>query len=244
MISLDNISIDMHGIDYLVKKVFNRELSEENYYIMLKNKHMYLVNVYGKLVELNEISPEDAFMYVDFASISEGDSYKDLVAYLFPFLDENSTYGIVKGYLSKIGFYDPDRYSVYPATGLKYYAVERLLSDRVVIEIVDFYTVVTNTGLNKIIVDVLGKGTLTQKKEISYKQIHDYKQIHEIVGRLRKQKLFAGHNMDDVYDIIYDYYVENTSLAKDVLAINNAYDQIFQPYRVVYDTNTRQQVLS
>ncbi len=84
---------------------------------------------------------------------------------------------------------------------------------------------------------MLGKDILTQR-ELSFDQ------IQEIIFKLEEQKLFAGHNVYEVQEIIHDYYVDqNTSLAKEVLAIADAYNRIFQPYRVVYDTGTRQQVL-
>jgi hypothetical protein len=84
---------------------------------------------------------------------------------------------------------------------------------------------------------VLGKDILTQKGL-------SYDQISSIVNELYKQKLFAGHTLGEAYNILKNYY-ENykTSLAKEVLAITNAYNRIFEPYRVVYDTRTRQQVL-
>jgi len=238
LITMDRIQI----ADYLAKKVFNGELTRYEHYIMLKNKQIYSDRDYGRLVKSNQISPEDAFVYIDFANISEDESYNRPVVYLFPLTltDENSTYstfGIVKSYLSKLGFYTRHNYDVSPATGLKYYAEVILFSDRLVIELTDIDTVATNTGLRKIVMNVLGKDILTQK-EISFDQ------IQEIIFKLQEQKLFAGHDVYQVQEIIHDYYVDqNTSLAKDALAIANAYNQIFQPYRVVYDTRTRQQML-
>jgi hypothetical protein len=221
--------------DYLAKKVFNGELITA-YYIMLKNKQIYYVNDYGKLVESYKISPEDAFVYINFFDYSGDESHNRPVMYSFPLIDHYSVCGIKNSYLSKLGFYIHN-YPVYPATGLKYYAVVRLFSDRLVIELTDFDTVVTNTGLRKIVTEVLRKDMLTQK-EISQDQ------LRKIDRKFEKQKLFAGHNFKEVYDIIYDYYKNhNTSLAKEVLAIANAYNKIFEPYRVVYDTTTRQQVL-
>jgi hypothetical protein len=224
-------------VDYLAKKVFNGELTEDRYYyIILKNRQMYPASDYGKLVELYKISPEDAFVYFSIIH-SDDESYERIAEYLFPLIDGASIYGIVKSYLSKLGFYDPDRYSVFPATGLKYYAVVVLFSDRLVIELTDIDTMATNTGLRKIVEDVLGKGILTQK-EISSKQ------IDKISYELRTQELFAGHNRNEAYKIIYRYYMRHdTLLAKEVLAIANVYNRIFEPYRVVYDTRTRQQVL-
>ncbi len=228
----------MQIADYLAKKVFNREFRDYVYYIMLKNKQIYSESNYGWLVKSNKISPEDAFVYIDPYNNSEDESYNLPVKYLFPLINSISNYGIVDSYLAKLGFYNPV-YSINPAMGLKYFGAVVLFSDRLVIELTHIDTMATNTGLRKIIVDMLGKVILTQtQKEI--KEI----QIDKIVDKLQKQKLFAGHNWGETYDIIKDYYMRhNTSLAKEVLAITDAYDRIFQPYRVVYDTTTRRQVL-
>ena len=221
--------------DYLAKKMFNGEL-KTGYNIMLKNKQIYPASDYGRLVESYKISPKDIFVYFSFIDYNVNESYNRLFAYLFSLIDDNSIYGIVKSYLSKLGFYSPYN-DVYPATGLKYYAVVVLFSDKLVIELTDIDTAATNTGLRKIVEDVLGKDMLTQR------EIRD-DQIREIAIKLREQKVFAGYATDNVYFIMLDYYVDqNISLAKEVLAINNTYNQIFQPYRVVYDTTTRQQVL-
>jgi len=229
---MDRIQI----VDYLAKKVFNKELVS-GYYIMLKNKQLHLYGIYGKLVESNKISPEDAFVYFLFMNCHRHGSYNHPVAYLFPLIDTYSTVvigGIVRSYLSKLGFYYPN--VVYPATGLKYLSVVRLFSDKLVIELTDIDTMATNTGLKKKVIGILGKGMLTQK-EISFNQ------IDKIVDKLREQKIFAGHTPDEIYKIVRRYYEDrNISLIKEVLAITDAYDRIFQPYRVVYDIKTRQQV--
>ncbi len=222
-------------VDYLANKVFNKEL-KNGCYIMLKNRQIYYVLDYGELSESNKISPEDAFVFIDSRDYSEYNYYNRLVMYLFPLITDGCIYGIRRSYLSKLGFYDTS-YNIYPAMGLKYYAIVWLFSEKLVIELTDIDTVATNTGLRKIVMNVLGKDILTQKGL-------SYDQIQEIIFKLEEQKLFAGHNVYEVQEIIHDYYVDqNTSLAKDVLAITDAYNRIFQPYRVVYDTTTRSQVL-
>ena len=221
--------------DYLAKKMFNGEL-KTGYNIMLKNKQIYPASDYGRLVESYKISPKDIFVYFSFIDYNVNESYNRLFAYLFSLIDDNSIYGIVKSYLSKLGFYSPYN-DVYPATGLKYYAVVVLFSDRLVIELTDIDTAATNTGLRKIVMNMLGKSILTQKETSLVEEL-------QIQSKLEEQKLFAGHNWKKAYEIIYDYFEKHKiSLAKEVLAINNTYNQIFQPYRVVYDTTTRQQVL-
>jgi hypothetical protein len=223
--------------DYLAKKVFNKEL-DFGYDVMLKNKQIYEVCDYGKLVESNKISPEDAFVYIESIGYDVYGKYGFPVAYLFPLIDTYTTIevgGIVSSYLSKLGFYYPN--VIYPATGLKYFSVVRLFSDKLVIELTDFDTMATNTGLRKIVVEVLGKGMLTQKKL-------SFNQLNKIADKLREQKVFAGHTPNEAYGIVRRYYEDrNISLIKEVLAITNAYNRIFQPYRAVYDTETRQQVL-
>ena len=152
LITMDRIQI----ADYLAKKVFNGELTRYEHYIMLKNKQIYSVDDYGRLVESNQISPEDAFVYIVFINYDEDDSYSDPVAYLFPLIDLHNIFGITRSYLFKSGFYD-HALGVYPATGLKYYAVVVLFSDKLVVELTDFDIMATNTGLRKIVADVLGK---------------------------------------------------------------------------------------
>jgi len=174
--------------DYLAKKMFNGELGDYVYYVMLKNKEIYSEGNYGWLVKFNKVSPEDTFVYIDPFNNSEDESYILPVKYLFPLINSISNYGIVGSYLSKLGFYNPS-YTVYPATGLKYYTVVVLFSDRLVVELTDIDTLATNTGLRKIIVDVLGKDILTQTQK-DIKEV----QIDKIVDKLRVQKLFAGHN--------------------------------------------------
>ena len=225
----------MQIADYLANKVFNKEL-KNGCYIMLKNKQIYYVLDYGELSESNKISPKDAFVFIDSRDYSEDNYYNRLVMYLYPLITDGCIYGIWRSYLSKLGFYDTS-YNIYPATGLKYFSVVWLFSDRLVIELTDFDTLATNTGLRKIVIDVLGKDILTQKGL-------SYDQISSIVDELYKQKVFAGHTLGKAYNILKNYYIyHNTSLAKEVLAIVNAYNRVFEPYRAVYDTSTRQQVL-
>ena len=221
-------------VEYLAKKVFDKELIGDKQYIMLKNKQIYIMGNYGALVKSNKILPEDAFVFIGSHIRRKVESRNDDIEYLLPLID--NIYEIVDSYLSKLGFYNLV-YSINPATGLKYHAVVVLFEDRLVIELTDIDIMATNTGLRKIVANVLGKDLLTQNK-ISWDQ------ISEIERKLKRQKLFAGHDLYEVYDIFTDYYIyHKTSLAKEVLAITDAYNRIFQPYRAVYNTTTRQQVL-
>jgi len=222
--------------DCLARKVFNKELTPWHY-IMLKNKQIYSLDDYGYLIESNKISPKDAFVYIDSRNYSAYRSYDYPAMYLFPLIDIFSIHEIVKSYLDKLGFYNPD-YDIYPATGLKYYAVVWLFSDKLMIELTDIDTVATNTGLKEIVTDVLGKDILTQTEKEIYED-----QLDEILGKFGERILLAGYNASKVYEIIANYYIHHdTSLSKAVSAITNAYNRIFEPYRVVYDVGTRRQV--
>ena len=222
--------------DYLAKKVFDGELNTPSVSIMLKNKQIYGVIDYSRLVKSNKISPQDAFVYIDSENYSLLESYNHPADYLFPLINSISNYIIVKCYLAKLGFYSPYD-DVFPATGLKYFAVVVLFKDRLVIELTDIDTVATNTRLRKIVMKVLGTDLLTQE-EI------DIFEKDKIADKLEKQKLFAGYTPGRAYFIVGGYYKKpDTSLAKEVLTITNAYNRVFEPYRVVYDTRTRRQVL-
>ena len=230
----------MQIAEYLAKKVFDRELIDYIYYIMLKNKQIYNLEEYGRRVESFIKSPQDAFVFIDTWDYNKHESYDHPIEYLFPLMDSLRHSGILESYLAKLGFYNAE-YLIYSATGLKYYAVMRLFSDRLVIEVADIDTVVTNIGLRKIVIDVLGKHILAQRK--SQKEISE-DLIEKLEIKLEKQKPYAGHEFYEVHNIIIDYYInQNTSLAKEVLDITITYNKIFEPYRVVYDTRTRRQVL-
>jgi len=72
------------------------------------------------------------------------------------------------------------------------------------------------------------------------KYIDDY-DISDIASQLDSQKLFAGYDSYDALRILSIYYEKHDkSLAKEVKAIRDAYNRIFQPYRVVYNLETKQ----
>jgi len=109
--------------------------------------------------------------------------------------------------------------------------------DRLVIELVDLDVAANNLNLPKIMSSVLGS-KLFSENEINKNE------FYEIWKRTRSQKRFAGHMWYDAKQIVYQYFDENKrELSKEVLNISEAYEQVFRPYRVVYDTKTWQPVL-
>jgi len=171
---------------------------------------------------------------LEFPMLSEGDFI--LFAYLYK-----------KGYLN--GLYRP--LGPAPLPNLKYivYCFTRSatehtgitsyeLQDKLVIELVDLDVAANNLNLPKIVSSVLGPKLLTKNNMIQDDE------LVEINERTRSQKLFADHTWDDAKYIVSRYFDENKrELSKEVFKISEAYERVFRPYRVVYNTKTWQPVL-
>ena len=166
----------------------------------------------------------------------------------FPILDWDFipyAYLYKKGYLIR-------RYSSLgpaPLPNLKYiiYCITRSMEDtvitgyefqdRLVIELVDVDVAATNLNLPKIVSSVLGPKLLSENKI-------NGDEYDEIKKHMLSQKLFAGHTWDDAELIVRLYFDKNErKLSKKVFKISQAYERIFRPYRVVYNTKTWQPVV-
>jgi hypothetical protein len=233
---LENVGTDENNekreiAEYLAQTPdFKDEL--QMYYIMLKNKKIHDYFSYYDLVGSNEVSPSDAYVYLMRPTYTTGDISTHSVAYFYPFLSKEPF--LVEAYLSKLGFKNFYAYIV-PATGLKYMAVvgHFLGINCLVVEVVNINTAVTNTNLQRIIDTVL-------RRSLSEKYVHNY-EIERITTQLASQRLFVGYYFYEARRIVEKYYEHNdTSLIVDIEAIRDAYNRIFQPYRVVYDLNTKQ----
>jgi len=159
---------------------------------------------------------------------------------------------ILYAYLYKIGYVIRGLRSLGPAPlpNLKY-IVHNIASDtafpgitqyefqdRLVIELVDLDVAANNLNLPKIVSSVLGPKLLSENNMIE----HD--KLGEIDKQMRSQKLFADHTWHDAKDIVYRYFDDNKrKISKEVFKISVAYERVFRPYRVVYDTKTWQPVL-
>ena len=202
-----------------------RKLSVNNsvyaYYIMTKYKIIRDIKSYKKLLKFGGISPGDAYVYVD-----KFYCRYDSSSYLYPFFLD--IYLLPYAYLSKLGF---SSYGIVPATGLKYFAVVNHFLDvgRIVVEVANIDNVAINTNLPTLIRGILGTKRI------------DNNEVEDIALQLNSQRLFAGYDSDEAWRILNRYYGNHdTSLAKEVEAIRDAYDRIFRPYRVVYDLETKQ----
>jgi len=221
---LDNVKTDEDErreiAEYLVRKLGVENSLPLYYYIMTKDKKIYDTGSYEKFLKSNKISHGDAYVYVFVHNIYNPASY-----YL-PFLVDKHL--LLYAYLSKLGF---EYYNVAPATGLKYVsmAIRYISIHHVVVEVADIDTVAINMDLPKLIRGILDT-----------KYIDEHK-VEDIASQLKSRKLFAGHDFGEAWEIPNRYYEEHdTSLNREVEVIRDAYNRIFQPYRIEYDLNTKQ----
>ena len=125
----------------------------------------------------------------------------------------------------------------YPLPNLKYFICGARHKNRLAVELIDLDVVGNNLNLPKIMSSVLGSKLLTRKRI-------NKDEFYEIEKQMRSQKLFAGHAWYDAQDILRLYFVRNErKLSKEVFKISEAYERVFRPRRVVYDTKTWQPVL-
>jgi len=162
-------------------------------------------------------------------------------------------WGIISyAYLHKIGYVIKGYSQLGPAPlpNLKYiiYCITRSmedtvitgyeLEDRLVIELIDLDVVANNLNLPNIVSSVLGPKLLSENNMI------EPDEFDKIEKQMRSQKLFAGHTWDDAMRIVHLYFDGyQRKLSKEVFKISVAYQQVFRPYRVVYNTKTWEQVL-
>jgi hypothetical protein len=237
---LENIKIDedeKHEIAEYIAQTFGDKGLRDLFYVMMKDKTIYVYGEYRDLLKSNRISPNNAYVYIDnnyFESSSE--------SYFYPFLGQGvpliDGISLINAYLSKLGFETKYYYRIAPASGLKYVAVVYQFPEvgRTVVEVAAIDNVVINTHLPILIYDVL-----STKYGAKY-MTND--EVRGIISQFISQKLFAGHTFIEAQDIIHEYYEKHdTSLAKEVEAIKDAYNRIFQPFRIEYDLKTKQFVV-
>jgi hypothetical protein len=141
-------------------------------------------------------------------------------------------------YLSKLGF-DNRLYRIAPVSGLKYVSTVYHFPDinRIVVEVVNIDNAAINANLQTLI-----HGVLSTKRNTKYMT---YDEVKEIALRFSSRKVLAGYDFYDAGAIIRGYYENHdTSLAKDVKVIRNAYSHVFQPYRIEYNLETKQPISS
>ncbi|MCY0883172.1 MAG: hypothetical protein OWQ50_05095 [Acidianus infernus] len=167
-------------------------------------------------------SPLDAYAYIDRIACF---NIACVYPYIFFFND------FVKAYLSKLGF--SDKYlGIAPAQSLKYFAYAIDAKRGFIIDIGDIDVIVTNTGLRKVVFDVVGHKIFSGDKNIE--------ELWDIIEKAKSNKIFAGYNFDEAVSILKEYADGKTSYLDKVAKIEKAYLNIFPTYRVCYNATWRE----
>ena len=229
--------MDEYQIVELVKDRYRTGLIKVVYNFLLNDRTIISDESYERLYDHNPSISKQVIGYVN-------NYITRLVTHLeFPmFVNRNF---ILDAYLHKKG-YMSRRYSVLgpaPLPNLKYiiYCVtsdmQYELQNRLVIELADLDVVSNNLNLSNIVSSVLGPKLLSENEM-------NENEFYEILNWMLSQKLFADHTWDDAKSVVYRYFDKtDRELSKEVLKISQAYQQVFRPYRVVYNTKTWQPVV-
>ena len=232
--------MDEYEIVELVKDWYRTGSLEADHYFLLNGTTIISTESYEHSYERNPSISKQVVGYV----------YNDRTIFVttleFPTLIDSEF--IVYAYLNKKGYLIRPYRALGPAPlpNLKYiiYCITDdtgftgyEFQDKLVIELIDLDVVANNLNLPKIMVSVLGSKLLSEN-EIN---LHEF---YEIKKQMRRQKLFAGHTWDDAEHIVRLYFDEDKrDLSKEVLKISQAYQQVFRPYRIVYDIKTWEPVV-
>jgi len=164
----------------------------------------------------------------------------EITSFQFPMFGHSEE--IVEMYVYKRGYVLVDqKHGRYPLPNLKYFIRGVEYENRLAVELIDLDVVGNNLNLPKIMSSVLGPKLLRTDLRTNEITRGDVYRIRDV---MYKQKLFAGHTWDDANLIVFLYFVRNErKLSKEVFKIFEAYEHIFRPYRVVYNTKTWQPVL-
>jgi len=220
---VENFDNERRELAEYIAQVFFKMRKNDIYHIMLKDKRIYEFGWYTELVKIQKVSPKDIYVYIEHVIYRS-----EYISTLYHFLDRIDF--LVYAYLSKLGFCNY-RYSIAPATGIKYVARAHRSFEQFVVEAIDINTAVTNVKLSRMI-----NGNLDNKALRKHNYYISGDNIDKMVQQLILQRLFAGYNVNEAKEIVRRYYVDNdTSLAKEVDAIKDAYYNVFQPYRIEYD---------
>jgi len=235
--------MDEYQIVELVKDRYRMGLIKAEYNLLLNDRTIISEKSYERSYQHTPSISKQVIGYVE-------NNTTEFVSNLeFPSL---RWYNILYAYLHKIGYvlsgYSPLGSAALP--NLKYYiycitskikdmsSTGYKFKDRLVIELIDLDVVANNLNLPKVMVSVLGSKLLSENNMI------ERDEFYEIENRTGMQKLFAGHTWYDTEYIVGLYFDRDEhELSKEVFKISEAYERVFRPYRVVYDTKTWQPVV-
>ena len=228
--------MDKYHVVQLVKDWYRTRKDDTRDFFLLKNNTIIsndrFINLYKQDPSVNQ--QVIGYVYVD--------STRYLSTFEFPMLVHDYNFPLL--YLNKIGYiYEPyiiitdQWFNTAVLSNLKYFIAAYEFQYRLVIELVDLDVAANNLNLPKIVSLVLGPKLLRKNEMIS-------NESSQIENQMLSQKLFGGHTWDDAKRIVYEYFDENKlELSKEVFKISMAYQQVFRPYRVVYNTKTWEPVV-
>jgi len=164
----------------------------------------------------------------------------EITSFEFPMFGNSKE--IVELYIYKRGYVLFDQiHGRYPLPNLKYFIRGVEYENRLAVELIDLDVVGNNLNLPKIMSSVLGPKLLRTDLRTNEITRRDVYRIRDV---MYKQKLFADHTWKGTQHILRLYFDENErKLSKEVFKISEAYERVFRPYRVVYNTKTWQPVL-
>jgi len=229
--------MDEYQIVERIKELYRAEQIDEGVYFLLNDNRITPTILYKNLYKQNPFINNQVIGYVNVHR-----TY-NLSTFEFPMLFNNMDFRLL--YLNKIGYvYEPNSifkdewFNTAVLSNLKYFIAAYEFQDRLAIELVDVDVVANNLNLPNIVSSVLGSKLLSKNNIIGYDE------RNKIIERMLSQKLFAGHRWYVAEYIVSRYFDENKrKLSKEVLKISEAYERVFRPYRVVYNTKTWEQVL-
>jgi len=228
--------MDKYHVVQLVKDWYRTRKDDTRDFFLLKNNTIIsndrFINLYKQDPSVNQ--QVIGYVYVD--------STRYLSTFEFPMLVHDYNFPLL--YLNKIGYVEQPYiivtdqwFNMTVISNLKYFIVTYQFQYRLVIELVDLDVAANNLNLPKIVSLVLGPKLLRKNEMIS-------NESSQIENQMLSQKLFGGHTWDDAKRIVYEYFDENKlELSKEVFKISMAYERVFRPYRVVYNTKTWEPVV-
>jgi len=232
--------IEMKEIaEYILQKLADKLYNgKEDYYIITTNGEIYDLYEYfdrynfDPLIDFEYSDPDAPPGYIYIVNLWFNSKSDNPVIYHYPFLWGRNLSEIVDVYLDTYLYKAP--YAMF-----RYIVIISHFTNtqEIVIEVADIKTIAKNTNFNELLQKVFGEVVKEIDEEDVYVDV-DYEKEEEVKAMFQKQRLFGEHDFYQSYEILDKYYKENDkSLADKVEVIKNAYNYIFQPYRIVLSPN-------
>jgi len=232
--------------EYILQRFTDRLYSKEHlFYIITTDGQLYDLSTYEHLLKENTNISKP---YIFIANLWF--TYEPVLYY--PFIGDRDL--LLEVYLRKHHYYR-GHYD-----DLKYIAmiIHFSKTNESFMEVADVETIANNTGLQKLVQQILSEdgehydkneGVVTLELDLdeqgrlilTVKGAEDEdedEKVKELELEFETQSLFNGYNFQETTEIINRYYNEkHEALAEKVKDIEDAYNRIFQPYRIALSSN-------